>query len=127
MYIDDSRLRMRALWGPLRTKVGVRAQSAATMRTRFFGLLFSRIPQPNPKHTHTRARIQLFYTKEKGQILMPARDGHPLHYSVAGNARQVCAKLPYHSSSCTEAHNTTQFMPNPSHCFPLFPRCWPRR
>lgn len=50
IYVEDSRLRMRALWGPLRTRL---------------------------------------FTKEKGLVLSPARDGHPLHYSVSGAARQV--------------------------------------
>ncbi|KAM3571505.1 hypothetical protein VYU27_006447 [Nannochloropsis oceanica] len=50
IYVQDSRLCMRALWGPLRTRL---------------------------------------FTKEKGLVLSPARDGHPLHFSVEGAPRQV--------------------------------------
>ena len=50
VYVEDSRLRIRALWGPLRTRL---------------------------------------FTKEKGLVLSPARDGHPLHFSVEGAPRQV--------------------------------------
>lgn len=50
VYVEDSRLRMRALWGPLRTRL---------------------------------------FNKEKGLVLLPAQDGHPLHFSVEGAGRQV--------------------------------------